>query len=167
MPGRPRLDAIRDRTVLESRSFLLPHDRIDGISCSRNRRPPARRITSYNVCYTKLLRLLYLLAYFIMMHILRLKDSVQHDYGSNPTLFVENPPSRYGGRASEQAHTFSNPECLRYDWPNYFTLCFGFHNAHHHRPTVPWYRLPEHHRKTFGNDPRITSYNVCYTKLLR
>jgi len=105
--------------------------------------------------------LLYLLAYFIMMHILRLKDSVQHDYGSNPTLFVENPPSRYGGRASEQAHTFSNPECLRYDWPNYFTLCFGFHNAHHHRPTVPWYRLPEHHRKTFGNDPsRVIPFAV-------
>jgi len=97
--------------------------------------------------------LLYLVAYMIMMHILRFKDGIQHDYDGNPTLFEDNPPSRYGGRASEQAHTFSNPECLKYDWPNYFTLCFGFHNAHHKRPTVPWYRLPAYHRETFGADP--------------
>jgi len=99
--------------------------------------------------------LLYLLAYMIMMHILRFKDGVQHDYDGNPTLFEENPPSRFGGRATEQAHTFSNPECLKYDWPNYVTLCFGFHNAHHKRPTVPWYRLPAWHRETFGTDPAL------------
>ncbi len=97
--------------------------------------------------------LLYLLAYMIMMHILRFKDGVQHDYDGNPTLFEEEPESRYGGRPTEQAHTFSNPECLEYDWPNYFTLCFGFHNAHHHRPTVPWYQLPAYHREQFGTDP--------------
>lgn len=97
--------------------------------------------------------LLYLVSYMIMMHILRFKDGVQHDYDGNPTLFEEDPPSRYGGRATEQAHTFSNPESLRYDWPNYFTLCFGFHNAHHKRPTVPWYDLPAYHRKQFGDDP--------------
>jgi fatty acid desaturase len=97
--------------------------------------------------------LLYLAAYLIMIHILRFKDGVQHDYGNNPTLFAEDAPSRFGGRATEQKHTFSNPECLSYDWPNYFTLCFGFHNAHHLRPTVPWYRLPAYHREQFGNDP--------------
>jgi len=97
--------------------------------------------------------LLYLVAYMIMMHILRFKDGLQHDYDGNPTLFDENPPSRYGGRATEQAHTFSNPECLAYDWPNYLTLCFGFHNAHHKRPTVPWYRLPAYHREQFGTNP--------------
>jgi hypothetical protein len=89
----------------------------------------------------------------IMMHILRFKDGVQHDYDGNPTLFDEDPPSRYGGRAAEQAHTFSNPECLTHDWPNYFTLCFGFHGAHHKRPTVPWYKLPAYYREQFGNDP--------------
>lgn len=97
--------------------------------------------------------LLYLVSYMVMIHILRFKDGVQHDYGGNETLFEENPPSRYGGRATEQAHTFSNPECLSLDWPNYFTLCFGFHNAHHKRPTVPWYRLPAYHREQFGSDP--------------
>jgi len=96
--------------------------------------------------------MLYLVAYIIMMHILRFKDGLQHDYGSNPTLFEEDPPSRFGGRTTEQAHTFSNPECLKYDWPNYLTLCFGFHNAHHKRPTVPWYRLPAYHREQFSTD---------------
>lgn len=99
--------------------------------------------------------LLYLVAYMIMMHILRFKDSVQHDYGSNPILFEEDAPSRFGGRKTEQAHTFSNPECLKYDWPNYVTLCFGYHNAHHKRPTVPWYRLPAYHRENFGSDPGL------------
>lgn len=98
---------------------------------------------------------LYLLAYMIMLHILRFKDSVQHDYGSNPILFVEGAPSRFGGRKTEQAHTFSNPECARYDWPNWVTLCFGYHNAHHKRPTVPWYKLPAYHREHFGTDPAI------------
>lgn len=97
--------------------------------------------------------LLYLVAYMGMMHILRFKDGVQHDYDGNPTLFDEDAPSRFGGRATEQAHTFSNPECLKYDWPNYFTLCFGFHNAHHKRPTLPWYELPAFHREHFGADP--------------
>jgi omega-6 fatty acid desaturase (delta-12 desaturase) len=96
---------------------------------------------------------LYMVAYMIMMHILRFKDSVQHDYDGNPILFVEDAPSRFGGRKTEQAHTFSNPECTKYDWPNWFTLCFGYHNAHHKRPTVPWYRLPAYHREQFGNDP--------------
>ena len=96
--------------------------------------------------------MLYLAACLVMIHILRFKDGIQHDYDGNPTLFVKDPPSRFGGRATEQAHTFSNPECLSYDWPNYVTLCFGFHNAHHKRPTVPWYRLPAYHREQFGSD---------------
>jgi fatty acid desaturase len=99
--------------------------------------------------------LLYIMAYLIMMHVLRFKDGVQHDYGSNPILFVEDAPSRFGGRKTEQAHTFSNPECTKYDWPNWITLCFGYHNAHHKRPTVPWYRLPAYHREQFGSDPQL------------
>ncbi len=97
--------------------------------------------------------LLYAVAYMLMMHLLRFMDGLQHDYGANPTLFVENPPSRFGGRATEQAHTFSNPLSLRYDKVNWLTLNFGFHNAHHSRPTLPWYKLPARHRELFGADP--------------
>jgi hypothetical protein len=90
-------------------------------------------------------------------------DSLQHDYGANPTLFSENPPSRFGGRETEQQHTFSNPLSLRYDWINWLTLNFGFHNAHHTRPTVPWYRLPAYHRELFGTDPeRVIPYSTQF-----
>ncbi len=92
----------------------------------------------------------YMLAYIIMLHVLRLADSTHHDYGPNPSLFQENPPSRFGGRATEQEHTFSCPISLRFIPLNWLVLNFGYHNAHHARPTVPWYRLPEFDRKTFG-----------------
>ena len=91
--------------------------------------------------------LLYVVAYFVMMQILRFMDSLQHDYGANPILFEKDAPSRFGARPTEQAHTFSVPLSLKYEWINWLTLNFGFHNAHHHRPTVPWYRLPEYHRE--------------------
>lgn len=94
----------------------------------------------------------YVAAYLLMIHVLRLMDSTHHDYGPNPTLFVDKPPSRFGGRATEQEHTFSCPISSRFEKLNWLTLNFGFHNAHHARPTVPWYRLPEFDRKTFGDD---------------
>lgn len=96
---------------------------------------------------------LYLVAYMIMIHILRFADGLQHDYEGNPILFEEEPVSRFGGRATEQEHTFSNPVSLKYEKLNWFFLNFGFHNAHHKRPTVPWYRLPAYHEEQFGLDP--------------
>jgi len=95
----------------------------------------------------------YVLAYFVLLHVLRLMDSTHHDYGPNPSLFEDKPPSRFGGRATEQNHTFSCPLSLRFIPLNWLVLNFGFHNAHHARPTVPWYRLPEFDEKTFGRDP--------------
>ncbi len=97
--------------------------------------------------------ILYVIAYMLMMQILRFMDSLQHDYGANKILFVEDAPSRYGGRANEQAHTFSVPLSMKFVPLNWLTLNFGFHNAHHHRPTVPWYRLPAYHREKLGWDP--------------
>ncbi len=97
--------------------------------------------------------ILYFVAYMMMMQMLRFMDSLQHDYGANKILFVENPPRRYGGRATEQAHTFSVPLSMKFVPVNWLTLNFGFHNAHHHRPTVPWYRLPSYHREKLGWDP--------------
>jgi omega-6 fatty acid desaturase (delta-12 desaturase) len=96
--------------------------------------------------------LLYCVAYILMLQILRFMDSLQHDYGSNPILFKEDAASRYGGRKTEQAHTFSVPLSMKYVPINWLTLNFGFHNAHHLRPTVPWYLLPEYHREKLGWD---------------
>jgi len=99
--------------------------------------------------------ILYAIAYMIMMQILRLMDSLQHDYGYHLTLFSKEAAPLKGNFEYEQAHTFSNPHTLKYDWPNWFTLNFGFHNAHHARPIVPWYKLPALHRELYGNSPDL------------
>jgi fatty acid desaturase len=96
---------------------------------------------------------LYVIAYLLMMHVLRFMDALQHDYPYNPTLFNYAPPPHKGDAAWEQEHTFSNPHSLRFEKLNWLTLNFGFHNAHHADMNVPWYRLPALHRELTGGDP--------------
>ena len=98
--------------------------------------------------------LLYVIAYLVMMHILRFMDSVQHDYPYNTTLFEYQTPPHKGDTQWEQRHTFSNPLSLRFPKINWLTLNFGYHNAHHADMNVPWYRLPELHFDLAGNDPQ-------------
>ena len=98
---------------------------------------------------------LYVVAYILMMTVLRFMDSLQHDYPYSLTLFEFDKPPRKGDFEWEQEHTFSNPHTLKADWPNWFTLNFGFHNAHHEDMSVPWYRLPAKHRDMFGADPTV------------
>ena len=96
---------------------------------------------------------LYVVAYLVMMHVLRFMDMLQHDYPYNATLFDYVPPPHKGDDAWEQEHTFSNPISLRFPRLNWVTLNFGYHNAHHSDMNVPWYRLPELHRELTANDP--------------
>ncbi|MEX0708515.1 MAG: fatty acid desaturase [Woeseia sp.] len=96
--------------------------------------------------------LLYVVAYLLMITVLRFMDSLQHDYSYNLTLFDTARSPRRGNVAWEQEHTFSNPHSLRYEWPNWLTLNFGFHNAHHNDMMLPWYRLPARHRAMY-DDP--------------
>jgi acyl-lipid omega-6 desaturase (Delta-12 desaturase) len=98
---------------------------------------------------------LYAVAYMLMMTVLRFMDSLQHDYGYHLTLFDFGKPLRKGDYDWEQEHTFSNPHTVRRDWPNWFTLNFGFHNAHHDNMKAPWYRLPDAHRKMYGEDSTV------------
>ncbi len=98
---------------------------------------------------------LYAVAYLLMMTVLRFMDSLQHDYPYSLTLFEFDKPPRKGNFEWEQEHTFSNPQTLRADWVNWFTLNFGFHNAHHDDMSVPWYQLPKKHREMFGDDPAV------------
>lgn len=97
--------------------------------------------------------LLYALAYLLMMTVLRFMDSLQHDYSYDRTLYEPQNAPRKGNFAWEQEHTFSNPLSFRREWPNWLVLNFGFHNAHHARMDVPWYRLPALHRELFGDSP--------------
>ncbi len=97
--------------------------------------------------------ILYVVAYLIMMHVLRFMDMVQHDYPYNPTLFEYVEPPHKGDSDWEQEHTFSNPLSLEHPMLNWLTLNFGYHNAHHADMNVPWYRLPVLHRELTGGDP--------------
>ena len=94
----------------------------------------------------------YFIAYLLMMTVLRFMDALQHDYGGTPVLFENVKMPHRGDRVYEQAHTFSNPLSLRYPWINVLVLNFGYHNAHHAKPTTPWFRLPALHRELFGDD---------------
>lgn len=96
---------------------------------------------------------LYVIAYLVMMHVLRFMDSVQHDYPYNTTLFDYVKPPHKGDFDWEQRHTFSNPLSLRFPKLNWLTLNFGYHNAHHADMNVPWYRLPQLHFAMTGNNP--------------
>jgi fatty acid desaturase len=99
--------------------------------------------------------ILYATAYMIMMTVLRFMDSLQHDYGYHATLFnSEEAAPHKRDTVYEQTHTFSNPLCFNYTLPNWLVLNFGFHNAHHANPTMPWYRLPALHRELFGDDAK-------------
>jgi fatty acid desaturase len=97
--------------------------------------------------------LLYAVAYMLMMTVLRFMDGLQHDYPYNLNLFTDERCGRKGDLAWEQEHTFSNVISFRYEWPNWLVLNFGYHNAHHAKPTTPWYKLPALHRELFGDDP--------------
>ena len=98
---------------------------------------------------------LYIIAYMLMMTVLRFMDSLQHDYPYSLTLFEFGKPLRKGNFEWDQEHTFSNPHSRKTEWFNWFTLNFGFHNAHHADMAVPWYRLPAKHREIFGDDPTV------------
>ena len=95
----------------------------------------------------------YAVAYCIMLQILRFMDAFQHDYAPIKTLFTKEPSGLKGNRKYEEAHTFSNPISTRSGWPNWLVLNFGFHNAHHAKPFVPWYALKKAQEERYAEKP--------------
>lgn len=97
--------------------------------------------------------LLYAVAYLLFLHVLRFMDAFQHTYEVFPSHSLDPAPrdprrnSRY-----EYENTYSNLVAVRWSWVNLLVLNFPYHNAHHTRTGVPWYRLPALHRKLCGGD---------------
>lgn len=98
---------------------------------------------------------LYLLAYGMMLTMLRFADAFQHTYD----VFLENTLAQFGGkindgklrdRVYEQANTYSNLASLQHPWLNLIFLNFPYHNAHHEKPVAPWFLLPKLHTELFG-----------------
>jgi Fatty acid desaturase len=97
--------------------------------------------------------LLYGVAYLIMVTVLRFADAFQHTYDAYAIPDSEPVPNdKLRDKAYEQAHTYSNLVSLNWPWLNLLLLNFSYHNAHHERPTAPWYRLPSLHRDLYGDD---------------
>jgi fatty acid desaturase len=108
--------------------------------------------------------ILYLPAYLLFLHVMRFMDVHQHTYDVVTTL--DDKPATQGkayDRAFEDRNTYSNVISLRYPWLNLLMLNFGYHNAHHVRPTAPWFALPELHQRYFGED---RSRLLPFSKLL-
>lgn len=97
--------------------------------------------------------LLYLLAVALQLHVLNFFDAFHHTF--EQYVVDDDGPVPMAGRDRryEQLNTYSNVISRRRPWLNLFILNFGYHNAHHHRPSVPWYRLPALHRELYGEDP--------------
>jgi fatty acid desaturase len=94
---------------------------------------------------------LYSVAYIVLLHVLNFFDAFHHTFEQ---FFVEaNEPVPTDGRdrVYEQANTYSTVVLASFPLLNLLTLNFGYHNAHHEKAAVPWYRLPALHRELYGN----------------
>jgi len=96
---------------------------------------------------------LYLVAYMIMLHVLRFADAFQHTYDAFAVLEEGAvPDDKVRDRDYEQKNTFTNLVSVAHPWLNVLLLNFSYHNAHHERPIVPWHDLPALHRDLFPAD---------------
>lgn len=96
--------------------------------------------------------LLYAGAYLVMVTALRFADCFQHTYEAYQ-IDDERPlpPELVRDKVYEQANTYSNIVGPQNFWLNLIWLNFGYHNAHHERPVVPWHQLPALHRELYGD----------------
>lgn len=107
----------------------------------------------------------YCLAVFFMLHVLRFMDAFQHNYPLTVSLTEKSPKAkRQHDTEYEFKHTFSNLLSQRYPAVNLLVLNFCYHNAHHTKPTVPWYQLPRLHKALY---PDGCAQTVTFTDQLR
>ncbi|MDR3392841.1 MAG: fatty acid desaturase [Sulfuriferula sp.] len=94
----------------------------------------------------------YAIAYMIMLHALRFADAYQHTYDAFAVLQGGSiPEDKVRDHAYEQRNTYSNLVSVAHPVWNLLLLNFSYHNAHHERPIEPWHRLPQLHKKLFGD----------------
>jgi fatty acid desaturase len=95
---------------------------------------------------------LYLLAWLLCITVLRFMDAFQHTYRLYPLVSQDRAPdSALRDKTYEEHNTYSNLLSVRYPWLNLLALNFPYHNAHHERTSVPWYRLPALHAELYGD----------------
>src|SRR5207248_2488565 len=103
---------------------------------------------------------LYGLAVLLQMRVLNFFDAFHHTFDQYCVLPEEVVPLNGRSRTYEQANTYSNLISTRAPWLNLLVLNFVYHNAHHHRPSVPWWRLPAVHQSLYG-DPVLATHGAA------
>lgn len=93
---------------------------------------------------------LYFIALLLMLHVLNFFDAFHHTFEQFFVAADQPVPVAERDRRYEDSNTYSNLISRRFPWLNLLTLNFGYHNAHHQRASVPWYRLPALHRQLYG-----------------
>jgi fatty acid desaturase len=95
--------------------------------------------------------LLYMIAFFMMLTVLRFMDAFQHTYDVYVTRSLERAPvDPKRDRQYEYNNTYSNLVSLGHPWLNLLVLNFSYHNAHHAKPVASWAELPALHRTLYG-----------------
>jgi fatty acid desaturase len=94
--------------------------------------------------------LLYVVAAAVLLHVLNFFDAFHHSFEQYFVAAGEPVPIAGRDREYEHANTYSNVVSRQHPWLNLLILNFGYHNAHHHRASVPWYRLPALHDVLYG-----------------
>jgi fatty acid desaturase len=95
--------------------------------------------------------LLYFFAAGVQLHVLNFFDAFHHTFEQYFVAPDEALPMSGRDRTYELTNTYSNIVSRRYSWLNLLILNFGYHNAHHHRASVPWYRLPALHQDLYAD----------------
>ena len=98
--------------------------------------------------------LLYFVAYALFLHVLNFFDAFHHTFEQHFVEADQALPAVARDRRYEQENTYSNLVSGRRSGLNLLTLNFGYHNAHHQRPSVPWYRLAALHRDLYGTESK-------------
>lgn len=116
------------------------------------------------VWYSPKALIFYTIAYLGMVTLLRFNDAFQHTYPLVPLLSRETPEDlERPEREFEYHNTFSNLASSRWPWLNLLTLNFPYHNTHHEKPSVPWYRLPALHRDLFReSDAQVITWRQLF-----
>jgi fatty acid desaturase len=96
--------------------------------------------------------ILYGVAVLLFLHALNFFDAFHHTFEQYAVAADEPLAVHDRDRAYEHANTYSNVISRRHPWLNLLILNFGYHNAHHHRASAPWYRLPTLHRDLYGEE---------------
>jgi fatty acid desaturase len=145
-------------TIMHVRAALYPifcgND--TAYKCTASRRQSARigtlvQIGFYLFLWHNSVVLPHFIAGALTLQFLSLHDAFQHTYQVIPLTDSYTPGPNGRTATYEEENTFSNLICVRPAWLNLISLNFGYHNAHHQKPMVPWYALPDWHNQLYGS----------------